>query len=176
MAAAAFLNSQATAGQALSGTTSNALSSNGTVKAASTTSSTSSSSSSTATITADDFITLLVAEMKNQDPTADTDPNAYIDQLVQVNSLEQLIDINSTLTSDLSTSTTSTSSSKIASASQTATSSLTAASATGTSAAAQSDSSSSASPNSTVQHTSGNLSVPAANSSAERVAHALSGQ
>ena len=49
------------------------------------------------TITANDFLTLLVAEMKNQDPTADTDPNAYIDQLVQVNSLQQLIQINQDL-------------------------------------------------------------------------------
>lgn len=46
------------------------------------------------TITANDFLTLLVAEMKNQDPTAPTDPNAYISQLVQVNSLQQLISIN----------------------------------------------------------------------------------
>ena len=39
--------------------------------------------------------------MKNQDPTANTDPNEYINQLVQVNSLEQLISINQTLTTDL---------------------------------------------------------------------------
>jgi flagellar basal-body rod modification protein FlgD len=52
------------------------------------------SSGSNTNITANDFLTLLVAEMKNQDPTATTDPNAYIDQLVQVNSLEQLIQIN----------------------------------------------------------------------------------
>lgn len=48
-------------------------------------------------ITSNDFLQLLVAEMKNQDPTATTDPNAYIDQLVQVNSLQQLIQINSDL-------------------------------------------------------------------------------
>lgn len=48
-------------------------------------------------ITANDFLELLVAEMKNQDPTANTDPNAYIDQLVQVNSLQQLIQINQNL-------------------------------------------------------------------------------
>jgi flagellar basal-body rod modification protein FlgD len=35
--------------------------------------------------------------MKNQDPTASTDPNEYINQLVSVNSLEQLIQINQTL-------------------------------------------------------------------------------
>jgi flagellar basal-body rod modification protein FlgD len=53
-----------------------------------------------ATISANDFLTLLVTEMQNQDPTADTDPNEYINQLVQVNSLEQLISINQTLTTD----------------------------------------------------------------------------
>ena len=46
-------------------------------------------------ITSDDFLTLLVSELKNQDPTQPTDPNAYITQLAQVNSLEQLIQINS---------------------------------------------------------------------------------
>ena len=50
------------------------------------------------TISANDFLTLLVTEMKNQDPTANTDPNEYINQLVQVNSLQQLIGINQTLT------------------------------------------------------------------------------
>jgi len=60
-------------------------------------------SSSTATgagtITSSDFLTLLVTELKNQDPTSDQDPNAYIDQLVQVNSLQQLISINQDLSS-----------------------------------------------------------------------------
>ena len=63
----------------------------------------SSAADSDASITANDFLTLLVAEMKNQDPTADTDPNAYIDQLVQVNSLQQLIQINQDLGGDSST-------------------------------------------------------------------------
>lgn len=52
-----------------------------------------------ATITANDFLTLLVAEMKNQDPTQPTDPNAYITQMVNVNSLQQLIGINQGVTS-----------------------------------------------------------------------------
>jgi flagellar basal-body rod modification protein FlgD len=60
------------------------------------------SSSSTADtsnpITSSDFMTLLVTEMKNQDPTQPTDPNAYIQQLVGVNSLQQLISINQDLT------------------------------------------------------------------------------
>src|ERR1700757_4321397 len=55
-------------------------------------------------ITANDFLTLLVTEMKNQDPTAQTDPNEYINQLVQVNSLEQLIQINQNLSTALGTS------------------------------------------------------------------------
>src|SRR5215469_7066445 len=53
------------------------------------------------TISANDFLTLLVTEMKNQDPTAQTDPNEYINQLVQVNSLEQLIQINQDLSTAL---------------------------------------------------------------------------
>ncbi len=58
----------------------------------------SSNSSDSATISANDFLSLLVTELQNQDPTADTDPNEYINQLVNVNSLEQLISINQTLT------------------------------------------------------------------------------
>ena len=70
----------------------------------------SSSADGSANITANDFLSLLVAEMKNQDPTADTDPNAYIDQLVQVNSLQQLIQINQDLGSSSSSSSSDTSS------------------------------------------------------------------
>jgi flagellar basal-body rod modification protein FlgD len=51
-----------------------------------------------ATITSNDFLVLLVSELKNQDPTQPTDPNAYIQQLVGVNSLQQLIEINKGLT------------------------------------------------------------------------------
>jgi flagellar basal-body rod modification protein FlgD len=57
-----------------------------------------STSPSTNTITSSDFLTLLVSELKNQDPTQPTDPNAYISQLVGVNSLQQLIQINQGLT------------------------------------------------------------------------------
>jgi flagellar basal-body rod modification protein FlgD len=63
--------------------------------------SSSSSSGDSSLISANDFLTLLVTEMQNQDPTADTDPNAYIDQLVQVNSLEQLIQMNQNLSTAL---------------------------------------------------------------------------
>ena len=57
----------------------------------------SSSDGDSSTISANDFLTLLVTEMQNQDPTATTDPNEYINQLVGVNSLQQLISINQTL-------------------------------------------------------------------------------
>jgi len=56
-----------------------------------------SSATDSSTITSSDFLTLLVTEMKNQDPTAPTDPTQYVQQLVGVNSLEQLIDINQDL-------------------------------------------------------------------------------
>jgi flagellar basal-body rod modification protein FlgD len=63
------------------------------------TGSTSSATDSSSMISANDFLTLLVAEMKNQDPTQPTDPNAYITQMVDVNSLQQLIGINQGITS-----------------------------------------------------------------------------
>jgi len=64
-----------------------------------TTPTTTTATADSSTITANDFLTLLVAEMKNQDPTQPTDPNAYITQMVDVNSLQQLIGINSGITS-----------------------------------------------------------------------------
>jgi len=70
---------------------------NGSPSASSAAGISSTSASTSASITANDFLELLVTEMKNQDPTATTDPNQYIDQLVQVNSLEQLIQINQDL-------------------------------------------------------------------------------
>ncbi len=71
-----------------------ARSTSGTTAPTTTATSGSNSSTSGATITADDFLTLLVSELQNQDPTADTDPNEYVNQLVNVNSLQQLISIN----------------------------------------------------------------------------------
>jgi flagellar basal-body rod modification protein FlgD len=65
--------------------------------AADTSTSSSSSTTDSSTITSSDFLTLLVTEMKNQDPTAPSDPTQYVQQLVGVNSLEQLIDINNDL-------------------------------------------------------------------------------
>jgi flagellar basal-body rod modification protein FlgD len=48
-------------------------------------------------LTGDSFLTLLTAQLKSQDPTAPTDPTEFVGQLVQFNSLEQLIQINSNL-------------------------------------------------------------------------------
>jgi flagellar basal-body rod modification protein FlgD len=99
-AATGFWNHQMAAGQMTAG---QALSGKNAATAApaigtSDTSGTSGTSDDSATISANDFLTLLVTEMQNQDPTANSDPNEYINQLVQVNSLEQLIDINQNLT------------------------------------------------------------------------------
>jgi flagellar basal-body rod modification protein FlgD len=98
------LNSIATSGTSAANTVASALSSRRAVQATpkdatTSTSATATSNSSTATsassdITANDFLTLLVSELKNQDPTQPTDPNQYITQLAQVNSLQQLISIN----------------------------------------------------------------------------------
>jgi flagellar basal-body rod modification protein FlgD len=70
---------------------------------------TASASADSSDITSSDFLTLLVSELQNQDPTQPADPNAYISQLVGVNSLQQLIQINSGLTSIETPSSTSTS-------------------------------------------------------------------
>jgi flagellar basal-body rod modification protein FlgD len=142
---------------------------------ASITSSTSTSSTDSATISASDFLTLLVTELQNQDPTASTDPNEYVNQLVSVNSLEQLININQTLTTDLGSSTTS------------STKSSSSGLAAGAATAVQSPGANSATPASTTASTiqssataakvqSGNLSVPGADAAAQRVANALNGQ
>jgi flagellar basal-body rod modification protein FlgD len=95
------LNSVATSGTSAAQTVASSLSSRRAVQAPRDTSgSTQSSSSASAAassssdITANDFLTLLVSELQNQDPTQPTDPNQYITQLAQVNSLEQLVSIN----------------------------------------------------------------------------------
>ncbi len=145
-----------------------------------------------ATISANDFLTLLVTEMQNQDPTADTDPNEYINQLVNVNSLEQLIDINQTLSGAAGTASQSQPSSTPAAATQQIAlhgkaHATAASSATGAAAAAKAalsgpatgspvQSKAASSGGATASHpaiTHGNLSAPATSRSALGVAHAL---
>jgi flagellar basal-body rod modification protein FlgD len=155
-----------------------------------------SSTSSSATISANDFLTLLVTEMQNQDPTADTDPNEYINQLVNVNSLEQLIDINQTLSTALGGSTTSSGSTgstgttsgtdalgattAVSQAAQSAGAHLGAQSAAVHPVANGSPSMFGAAPHPALQPSAahrapGNLSIPNVNPSAQRVAQSLSG-
>lgn len=50
----------------------------------------------------DDFLTILVAQLENQDPFNATDPSEMIGQLTQFSMLEQLTNMNDTLTSGLS--------------------------------------------------------------------------
>jgi flagellar basal-body rod modification protein FlgD len=56
-------------------------------------------------LTGDSFLTLLTAQLKSQDPTAPQDPTAFVGQLVQFNSLEQLLQIRDLLQKSLGTST-----------------------------------------------------------------------
>ena len=123
------------------------------------------------TISANDFLTLLVTEMKNQDPTANTDPNEYINQLVQVNSLEQLIQINQNLSTALGSP--STGSDDSASGQAVNAGAISPVSGT---AAAQSTSSAYGTPDYGLSTMAGNLGLPQSIPAAERVAQALSGR
>ena len=141
--------------------------------------SSSSSSSSDSKISSTDFLTLLCTELKNQDPTSNTDPNEYVNQLVNVNSLEQLIGIHDTLTSKLGSSPSNSSGS---SASKDAVGGLTGSAnpaaqtdALGGSTAASPSTSSSTSPTSSPTANAGNLGVPASSNAANRFSHALDG-
>jgi flagellar basal-body rod modification protein FlgD len=208
MAAAAagiFNHQMATAVASMKGQGATTLGSNAaatTSASATDSSSTSNSSSDSSTISANDFLTLLVTEMQNQDPTADTDPNEYINQLVQVNSLEQLININQTLTTDLGGTPTTTTSgnstpaqtagtaansgaspASIASASHTVAHKVSATPAQLGNAAASlnatqglTQSSRQNSAPGSARHAPGNLGVPAVNQAGQRVGHALDGR
>jgi flagellar basal-body rod modification protein FlgD len=193
-AAAGFFNHQMTAGQALAGKAVTPMTDS--TSGTSSSSSSDDSSSSSATISANDFLTLLVTEMQNQDPTADTDPNEYIDQLVQVNSLEQLIDINQTLSTALGSTSASSDTAASTQVSQAASgvtgANLTGADATGATAALRTathragalsltqsgttTSSAATAQSSATGRVPGNLSVPRTSAAAQRVAHALDGR
>lgn len=53
-------------------------------------------------LTGDSFLTLLTAQLKSQDPTAPQDPTAFVGQLVQFNSFEQLLQIRQLLETSVS--------------------------------------------------------------------------
>lgn len=64
-------------------------------------SSAASASGTTQTLGYDQFLTLLVAEMKYQDPTQPMDPTQTVSQLASFSSVEQAVKTNATLTSIL---------------------------------------------------------------------------
>jgi len=137
----------------------------------------SSSDDSGSTVSANDFLTLLVAEMQNQDPTADTDPNEYINQLVNINSLEQLISINQDLETVLGEASTGSTSSDATTASGSGgTGSSKAENSTSSSQHAAAAKAASGSHAGTHTRTSaGNLSTPADSEAATTVSHSLGG-
>lgn len=63
------------------------------------------SASAGANLQPNDFITLLVAQLKSQDPFNPMDPTTFVNQLVQFNTLEQVIGIRQDLTPSSSTGT-----------------------------------------------------------------------
>ena len=128
------------------------------------------------TISANDFLTLLVTEMKNQDPTANTDPNEYINQLVQVNSLEQLIDINQNLSSALGSSGTGSTGSQPAAQALRESHLPGSELVSGTQAAASTYAGGGIHSALPIDAASGNLGIPNRTAAAERVAQALSGR
>ncbi|GGA56379.1 hypothetical protein GCM10011507_04610 [Edaphobacter acidisoli] len=93
-AAGVSQSASSTVASALSAKSKSAVASAKDTSGTSGTNSSSSTSSDPSQITSSDFLTLLVSELQNQDPTQPTDPNSYIQQLVGVNSLQQLIQIN----------------------------------------------------------------------------------
>ena len=67
--------------------------------AGSSTNSTSGTSSNGFTLGGTDFLTLMLAQLKNQDPTSPVDSNQFVTQLTQYSQLEQLIGIHKDTTS-----------------------------------------------------------------------------
>jgi len=58
------------------------------------------SASSPGQLSSNDFLNLLIAQIQSQDPLNPLDPNQFVTQLVQFNSLEQLIAIHQLLQSN----------------------------------------------------------------------------
>jgi flagellar basal-body rod modification protein FlgD len=65
-----------------------------TATSSSTGASSSAGTSSNSQITSNDFITLLVTQLQQQDPSNPVDPTQFVSQLVQFNTLEQIMQIN----------------------------------------------------------------------------------
>jgi flagellar basal-body rod modification protein FlgD len=67
----------------------------------STSSSTASTSNSSTTVNKNDFLKLLIAQMKNQDPLNPMDGTQYVAELAQFSSLEELQNMNDNLTTNI---------------------------------------------------------------------------
>jgi flagellar basal-body rod modification protein FlgD len=65
-------------------------------------SSSSSAAAATNSLSYNDFLTMLLAEMKNQDPTQPMDPTAMVSQLATISQVGQAVQTNTTLSSLLS--------------------------------------------------------------------------
>jgi flagellar basal-body rod modification protein FlgD len=63
--------------------------------------STSSTSSSNTSVTKNDFLKLLIAQMKNQDPLNPMDGTQYVSELAQFSSLEEMQNMNDNLTTSI---------------------------------------------------------------------------
>src|SRR6202789_4345156 len=63
------------------------------------TSTASTATAATQTLGYNDFLTLLMAEMKNQDPTQPMDPSQMVSQLATVSEVGQAVQTNTTLNS-----------------------------------------------------------------------------
>jgi len=72
--------------------------------AAAQTSTAASTTSTTQSLSYNDFLTLLMAEMKNQDPTQPMDPSTMVSQLATVSEVGQAVQTNTTLSSLLTAS------------------------------------------------------------------------
>jgi flagellar basal-body rod modification protein FlgD len=70
----------------------------------STTSSTTSATAPSPTVDYNQFLNLLIAEIKNQDPTQPMDPTQSVTQLATISGVQQAMQSNATLTSLLTTS------------------------------------------------------------------------
>ena len=62
-------------------------------------SSSSSAAAATNSLSYNDFLTMLLAEMKNQDPTQPMDPTAMVSQLATISQVGQAVQTNTTLAS-----------------------------------------------------------------------------
>jgi flagellar basal-body rod modification protein FlgD len=71
---------------------------------AASTASASTSAAKSATLDYNDFLKLLIAEMKNQDPTNPMDATSQVSQLASFSAVEQQVQTNTTLTSVLNSS------------------------------------------------------------------------